>query len=456
MVCLVHCFYLFFSLISLTSSLTPSSLVTLTEMKLQNEKPSWDSIRTMISLGRTEEAASMVSRMPEQAFDEPEDRLILQDALIAMPKVEDCQTKTEFYSRWCVWNRNCESCIEDIFTPECVTVMHALCGDEKAFLGKPQSLLHIYQLLLYCLPTREISEGLPVTVNPAFCNEEEKLFLNIIQQSFSNALVTVCQNEDSWFAANVGSLIARFNGIPGIQSQQRILLDSLCFNATLAYVNDHRSEMYRKTMLNYNRNFEAFIHAVERPQNAEEQRTLKQCRWYSRKPQNYLIMYVLLLQELIQQPPASVQSRMTDLMVKILAVDDMSEIDVVDVRKALTLPDEWKQHRCGKVLETIRDCLFCSREDIFENGKKLLRFLSAGPTGISLRLQVAALHRMVRILLRCREDSSHAAVEFSHSPESEILWILTEQYAQEADLMNIQLPDVNISRLRQDTISFFH
>ena len=149
---------------------------------------------------------------------------------------------------------------------------------------------------------------------------------------------------------------------------------------------------------------------------------------------------------------------MTDLMVKLLEIDDMSETDMSDVRKALTLPDEWKQHRCGGALETIRDCLFSSSKDIFENGKKLLRFLAAGPAGISLRLQIAALHRMVRTLVRCREHGSRAAaIEFSHSPESEILWILTEQYAQEADLMNIQLPDdVSISRLRQDTISFFH
>lgn len=347
-----------------------------------------------------------------------------------MPVFELQNNKEVFLEQNIAWKEECIAALNDIATPACMNVMKMLIGDVEFFVGQKQSMLYVLQDILYVHPTCTVDEI--CQLRKELLSEDELFFVSLLPDSAST-LLNLCEKEGPWFAANIGSLMTQYARFPEKQQKWLDKMHNLCFHASLSYISSHREESYREVMLPYSRNLTVF-EPVENDvsvtmEGLEISSELTETSWYKPEQESRALVCLFRLQELIKHPPKEVQEDLTKVLVDLLRTGKVNNEDEKELRKVMDPTGLWMKHHIGKAMRIISECIYGPSESHVANMRKLLRFLSTGPTGMCLKVHIALLQRIVWEINQSPEDKS----AFMCFPEAEILWILSEQYALEAD-----------------------
>ena len=449
-------------------------------------RASWDAVCDLVALGLTDEAAASVDAMPATAFAVPHDRAILlvcrftphmhtsaerihrtlytsarQDALVTMPRLETSGSVRAFHDAWCLWSEECAAARLALATPACARIAALLAGDARAFVAAPGTPRHALQTLLYRDPLRtrstpDLLAPLPQGA-PAPRSFPEAALRALLAHGAPHAVALAAHRVGDWFAAFVGTLLLR----PGVldatrddEEEEHQLLRLLCECEC-----ESRAVQYAVGLvLDTGAAAGGGRHRAVGSALLCGPTAVAAAHVFARGCSVAFVVRALEAAVLGVDDPHSPAARAlahTALRTLLAADDALAPAEAASVgarlgalsTRVLEKAQGTADRTTAAVLGVLGGSLFAGPEP---RAPELVTFLGDHTHGVPLDVRVAALRCLARRLRAC----APAREALRTSPAGDVLWVLVEQYAEEAAAAVSPLPpEADATALLDDVLA---
>lgn len=382
-----------------------------------------------------------------------------------MPRLETAGCVPAFHDAWCLWSEECAAAGAALATPACARIAALLAGDARAFVDAPGTPRHALQTLLYRDPLcARAPPGLlaPLPAAAPAPSLPEDLLRALLAHGAPHAVALAARRIGDWFAATVGTLLLR----PGV----------LCFDDDGDDDDDdgdgeddnNKSKKEEEETLLRECQQGAARYAVALMQDGGT--TMRHravgsallCGGTAVDPAHVFgarcsVAFVVRTLEAAvlgvdDARCAAARTLVRTALRTLLATDDLKPAEAAALGARLQdLGTHARERGSGgataDVLAVLGHSLFAEPAP---RAAELLAFFGGHTHGVPLDVRVAALRCLARRLRAC----AAALAALRDSPAADILWVLVEQYAEEAAAATAPVPpEADAAALLDDVLA---